>query len=199
MSSKPGNEPTQVNADALDLQGLIPLLAKLADAAERLTLRPPPWDPIPIRMAVYRAAWEFKRIIPTTDWKGMGPCPVIIGRRTGAIHAIFEVLRDCLGWPMPPWAWIAAELRAVLAELQPESHDAAPEDQYVTRDQIAALVNRHPDTVADWFNSDGAPEPDVVGGGGKRHEYLWSKVRPWLEEKSGRTLPKRFPSPLPPG
>jgi hypothetical protein len=72
------------------------------------------------------------------------------------------------------------------------------EDRYVTRDQIAALVQRNKDTVADWFNDDRqAPTPAVEGGGGKRHEYLWHEVRPWLEKKTGRKLPERFPE-LPP-
>jgi hypothetical protein len=76
--------------------------------------------------------------------------------------------------------------------------DTPPEpeaEQYVTRDQIAAYVHRNKDTVADWFNNDPeALEPAVEGGGGKRHEYLWSKVRPWLEKKSGRQLPECFPA-----
>jgi hypothetical protein len=126
-----GDEPTyesrpqdRVDADALDLQDLVPLLTKLADAAERSAAYPMPDDVIPIRMAVNRAGWEFKRTIPTTDWQGMGPCPVIIGRRTGAIHAIFRVLKACLVvqlYPPKMLTRVAAELRAVLAELQPTS------------------------------------------------------------------------------
>jgi hypothetical protein len=100
----------------------------------------------------------------------------------------------------PRWVHDMDVLRKLAEGQSDESLDAQqpagnpPVDQYVTRDQIASLVKRHKDTVADWFNDDPqAPEPAVEGGGGKRHEYLWSKVRPWLEEKTGRSLPPRFP------
>jgi hypothetical protein len=73
-----------------------------------------------------------------------------------------------------------------------------PADQYVTRDQVAAFVQRHKETVADWFNKDEhAAQAAVEGGGGKRHEYLWREVRPWLEKKSGRLLTERFPDLVP--
>jgi hypothetical protein len=66
--------------------------------------------------------------------------------------------------------------------------------QYVTIDQAASLVKRHKDTLYRWLRADSiAPLPIVEGGGGKRHEYLWSALRPWLETKSGRELPERFP------
>ena len=79
---------------------------------------------------------------------------------------------------------------------QPIEHtQEPPAPQYVTRDQIASVVQRNKDTVADWFNKDSkAPKPEIEGGGGKAHEYIWSEVRPWLEEMSGRKLPERFPS-----
>jgi hypothetical protein len=72
--------------------------------------------------------------------------------------------------------------------------------QYVTLDQMAALLQRHKDTVASWFNRDrNAPKPAVTGGGGHRHEYVWAEVRDWLAKKSGRQqLPERFPDLTPP-
>jgi hypothetical protein len=67
-------------------------------------------------------------------------------------------------------------------------------EQYVTRDQVASLVKRNKDTVADWFNDDPqAPQPAIEGGGGKRHEYLWREAQPWLQKKTGRLLPQKFP------
>jgi hypothetical protein len=101
----------------------------------------------------------------------------------------------------PRWVHDMDVLRKLAEQQSDESLDAQqpagnpPVDQYVTRDQIASLVKRHKDTVADWFNDDDpqVPEPAIEGGGGKRHEYLWSKVRPWLEKKTGRSLPPRFP------
>jgi hypothetical protein len=103
--------------------------------------------------------------------------------------------------------WKAAEFKPfapdelaplIPPEPQPQLHPVEPTaddaPQYVTRDQIAALVQRHKDTVADWFNRDDkAPQAAVEGGGGERYEYVWSEVRPWLEAKTGRKLPARFP------
>src|SRR5262245_36761417 len=116
MSSEPSCEPTQVDADALDLGPLLALLDGLASAAKRSAANPRPDDAIPLRHAAMRAGVEFVRIIPDTDWTGIGPCPAMAGRRTGAIHTIFRVLRACLGGRMPPPARIAGELRAVLTE-----------------------------------------------------------------------------------
>jgi len=84
-----------------------------------------------------------------------------------------------------------------VASNRDDAESAAP--QYVTRDQIAAMVGRSKDKVMDWFNDDAdSPEPAVEGGGGKAYQYIWSEVRPWLEAKSGRKLPIRFPSLLSP-
>lgn len=67
--------------------------------------------------------------------------------------------------------------------------------QYVTLNQAAGLVQRHKDTLGRWLRDDPhSPMPAIEGGGGKPHEYLWSEMRRWLESKSGRQLPERFPS-----
>jgi hypothetical protein len=68
-------------------------------------------------------------------------------------------------------------------------------DQYVTLDQVAALVNRSKKTLERLLADEKSkmPKPDVEGGGGKPHEWLWSKLRPWLEEKFNRKLPEHFP------
>jgi hypothetical protein len=89
-------------------------------------------------------------------------------------------------------AKVCARMTSVTSPLADGTEDR--EKQYVTRDQVASLVKRNKDTVADWFNHDpAAPEPAVEGGGGRRHEYLWVKVRPWLEKRTGRSLPILFP------
>ncbi len=71
-------------------------------------------------------------------------------------------------------------------------------DQYVTLDQAASLVNKSKKTLERYLNDRdyahfGMPKPDVEGGGGKAHEWLWSKLRPWLEQQFNRRLPERFP------
>jgi hypothetical protein len=73
---------------------------------------------------------------------------------------------------------------------------AAP--QYVTLDQAAAIINRNKKTLERYLNDPSykkhkMPPPEVEGGGGKPHEWLWSTLRPWLEETFGRQLPDRFP------
>jgi hypothetical protein len=37
------------------------------------------------------------------------------------------------------------------------------------------------------------PPPDVPGGGGKPREWLWVRIRPWLERNFKRVLPERPP------
>lgn len=61
--------------------------------------------------------------------------------------------------------------------------------QYVTMDQMAAVVNKSKRTLERWP----LPPPDVKGGNGRANEWIWSKVRSVLEDCSGRSLPERFP------
>jgi hypothetical protein len=72
----------------------------------------------------------------------------------------------------------------------------APLKQYVTLDQIAAVVNRSKRSLERYKTrkTDPLPTPDVEGGGGKPAEWDWENIRPWLEREFGRTLPKRYPS-----
>jgi hypothetical protein len=68
--------------------------------------------------------------------------------------------------------------------------------QYVTIGQIAAVIQRSPRTVEKWKArpKNPLPPPDIEGGGGKADEWLWQRLRPWLEGESGKQLPERFPS-----
>lgn len=66
-------------------------------------------------------------------------------------------------------------------------------EQYVTLDQLAALVSRSKHTVRKWED---LPAPDVAGGHGKPSEWCWSRLRPWLEERSGKLFPRRLPDPF---
>jgi hypothetical protein len=85
------------------------------------------------------------------------------------------------------------------------SRDASTRDeredetrQYITLDQAAALINRKKKTLERYLNDPSykkfqMPQPEVEGGGGKPHEWLWSTLRPWLESTFARKLPERFP------
>ena len=72
---------------------------------------------------------------------------------------------------------------------------AGPVTQYVRLDQMAAIVSRAKKTLERRLNRKNSdmPKPDVEGGGGKPHEWSWSRIRPWLEEQFLRPLPARFP------
>jgi hypothetical protein len=74
-----------------------------------------------------------------------------------------------------------------------EDEPEAP--QYVTLDQMAAHVNRSKRTLERLKTRElnPLPPPDVEGGGGRPDEWVWSKIRPWLEKEFGRQLPLRFP------
>ena len=69
-------------------------------------------------------------------------------------------------------------------------------EQHVTLDGMAALVNRRKRTLErlKTRKNNPLPFPDIEGGGGKPAEWLWSKVRPWLEHEFNRTLPERYPT-----
>lgn len=77
------------------------------------------------------------------------------------------------------------------------THDtpATPNEQYVTLQQVATYLQRNKRAVANALNADPeAPLPDVEGGGGRSHQWRWSRLRPWLLARYNRPLPERFPS-----
>lgn len=112
----------------------------------------------------------------------------------------FQLLRSCVRWLTE--AHLAAlhrMLETAVANLNTDGGGGAdpdPDPQYVTLDQLAAIVNRSKKTLERELSKDGSPmpTPDVVGGGGKPHEWKWSRIRPWLESTYGRQLPVRFPA-----
>lgn len=88
----------------------------------------------------------------------------------------------------------AVHERIAAARLQ-EQLDDAP--QYVTLDQIAAIVNRSKRTLEKYLavnHKNRMPDPHKDGIGGSANEWIWEKIRPWLIETFGKQLPERFPS-----
>lgn len=71
-----------------------------------------------------------------------------------------------------------------------DSNDGLTEPiQYITRDAAAAMCGVSKGTIERWFSDDiDAPEPVRQGGGGKRHEYDYRTLRPWLVKHCGRPL-----------
>jgi hypothetical protein len=62
---------------------------------------------------------------------------------------------------------------------------------YIDLDQSAALVGRSKRTLERRLRK--MPPPAIKGSGGKKSEWLWSVMRPWLEKEFGRKLPDRPP------
>jgi hypothetical protein len=119
-----------MNLNGLDLSALMALVKNLAAAAERSAAHPRPDDALMLGLAVSRAAMEFCKTIPGTDWEGIQPVPAMVGApdRMVAVKAIFRVLKACYKeQPMilPP-DWIAAELKAVLPPVTDEANCLAP-------------------------------------------------------------------------
>jgi hypothetical protein len=73
----------------------------------------------------------------------------------------------------------------------PAMPSTIPAPDYIDLDQAAALVNRSKRTLE--RKSGVMPLPAVEGGGGKKAEWLWNELRPWLEKEYGKVLPDRPP------
>lgn len=92
-------------------------------------------------------------------------------------------------------------VRDLTSKSSPSIGHAAPQEvvkpaaaQYVTLDQAATYIRYHKDTVARWLREDkDAPLSAVEGGGGRRSEFDWASLRPFLEKKTGRKLEEQFP------
>src|SRR5262249_16648231 len=75
-----------------------------------------------------------------------------------------------------------------------------PEDSshFVDLDQMAAVVNRSKSTLEKMKRrkNNPLPLPDIEGGGGKKDEWLWTRIRPWVElefkKQFSQTCPRRL-------
>lgn len=118
-------------------------------------------------------------------------------RRTLAVTLRKEVLEPELSDTSPEER--AEATNALPTGEVPEGGEASGTDerqlQYVTADQIAAIVNRSKRTLEKHAarEKNPLPDPDISGGGGKPNEWLWASVRPWLEAEYGRKLPLVYP------
>lgn len=85
-----------------------------------------------------------------------------------------------------------------LAEAQNSdtSHSAdavSATDDIVTLDQAAALVKQSKRTLERWLKDGKLPAPDIVGGGGKAHRWIWARIREPLQNQSGLIMPAKSP------
>lgn len=107
------------------------------------------------------------------------------------------------GMPCVQEAWQrtkALDVRALVDRIRNESArameaESVDDQQYIDLDDLAAIVRHHKRTLerlkARKVNP--FPSPDREGGGGKADYWIWSKVRPWLEQEYGMTLPTTYP------
>jgi hypothetical protein len=93
-------------------------------------------------------------------------------------------------------AW-ALNRAAELAALRPipDAPKAGGGTAFCVRlSQAAAMVSRNKRTLAGWQASDkDFPLPVVEGGGGRPAEWEWATLRPYLERKTGKKLPRYHP------
>jgi hypothetical protein len=87
-------------------------------------------------------------------------------------------------------------LKRQAADGKPANEALPAAMQYVTLDQAAATVNRSKRTLEKRANrkKNPLPDPAVQGAGGKPSEWIWTDLRPWLEQEYGKRLPERFPA-----
>ena len=73
-------------------------------------------------------------------------------------------------------------------------HEPVPDECHVTLLQMAAIVNKSKRTLRRLRDDGKLPAPDVKGGKGRADEWLWSSVRPILNEEYSRKVLETFPS-----
>lgn len=88
--------------------------------------------------------------------------------------------------------WFANRLKAEqAADRGSASGEGWELEQYVTLDQIAALVSRSKRALERYVSK--MPPPAVKGVKGRAAEWCWAEVRPWVNDTFGRKLPEKLP------
>lgn len=104
---------------------------------------------------------------------------------SGRIHPVRRIER-----------WVAGAAASILDTVARTGTADGGDKQYVTLEQMAGLLNLQKKTLERWYlegiKKGKLPEPDVEGGGGKPHEWLWSRVRKPLEKTVGEKDAQTF-------
>jgi hypothetical protein len=101
------------------------------------------------------------------------------------VQLIIQGLQGAIGQPVTPTpAMPPAPEQARVAEPEAAS-------DLVTLLQAATLVKRRKGTLRHYRDLPPPTHPSRQSG--HPHLWEWSVLRPWLEQKFGRTLPERFP------
>lgn len=80
------------------------------------------------------------------------------------------------------------------AKVRGEGKSSSSVPQMVTLLQMAAIVSKSKDSLKSLKTAGILPPPTVKGGKGKADEWEYQIVRPLLEEKFNRRLPKQMPA-----
>lgn len=108
----------------------------------------------------------------------------------------FAILRDVDAASAPP-APVAPPVEPLVGGGDANSASAPPPAEtkfYVTLQQMASIVQRSKRTLELMKKKGKLPAPDIKAPvSGAPDEWLWSTVRPILEDKFARTLPEAYP------
>ena len=144
-----------------------------------------------------KAMWDHARWIYTIDLAlGMTNPP---SRHVGEVD---DATRSEIKAVMVTWASDQIQRLAPTpppadtTETGTQEIEIAVPPQYVTLDQMAAMVPRSKRTLEKLIGRDSnpLPDPDIQGGGGKPNEWDWHRIRPWLEQEYGRKFPADYPN-----
>ncbi len=177
---RPFGLPGQLDMDIEEAQGELTLYGWAAAAMPKLE------QARDARDALIDAAVGLLDGNPPAEWEAA---------KTAFRAAVAEVRK----WAVRVRDKASAEVIAPLLEGSDKRSGTMAAVQYVTLDQIAACVNRPKKTLDRYLNdpryeSRGMPPPDLVGTGGRQHQWLWTTIRPWLVKTFGKTnLPQRLP------
>jgi hypothetical protein len=128
-----------------------------------------------------RSIWKWKRMGEIVNIYTTAPDPR-------------QIADAVLAWSLKTKHQEKIRVQAQLASQSPVHATDEPEICYVTMLQMAAIIGKKKCTIERLKNTGKIPAPDVKGGNGKAHEWLWSVVAPILEENFNRKMPKEYPS-----
>lgn len=135
------------------------------------------------------------------DWiLRLGRALSLIAEAEAAVTARAEIEQD--QGEGPSQDELLALFRAdEVVSTQPIRVSVPREDPYLTLDQIGALIGRSKRSMERYLykmpdtHPHHLPEPDMEGGGGRPHMWLYSTIRPWIVKVFGLELDPDRPTP----
>ncbi len=163
--------------------------------AKKVTFTPASTDTMPDqtsgRLGTTAHVWPVQAAPPGGPWEEVTTGPDANGQYTTEFCPIAPPnTADVLN--------AVADLSALVARLAPTTDAPATTmtAMYVTLDQMAAVVKKSKRTLQNYIKHERnpLPAPDKKRAPGTAHEWLWDRVRPWLQDEFACTLPTVFPA-----